>query len=194
MDDRLKQRLVGAIVLVALAVIFIPMILDGEHGKTLPPFGQAIPEKPAVLKDLDAKKIPPVVVPPAPAIVERQIVDKDTPSLKPDNPSAVKTAPKTAPPATTDSGSDTVKSPVVKKTVKAWVVQVGSFSSRKNALALSSKLRKQKYRAFVEAIKTNASWNYRVRVGPEVRRSSAEEIQKKLRTTLKINGVIMEHP
>ena len=71
---------------------------------------------------------------------------------------------------------------------------MGSFAQKKNALALRDKLRKYKYRAFVEAIKTNGTWNYRVRVGPEVRRSSAEATQKKLQSKLKINGVVMGHP
>jgi len=187
LDDRLKQRLVGAIVLVALAVIFIPMILDGEHGRTLPPFGQAIPEKPAVLKDLEADKIPPVAVPPPPGIVERQLVDKNTATLKPETTAVVKTTPAT-------SATRTATTPVAKKAVKAWVVQVGSFTSRKNAMALSNKLRKQQYPAFVEAVKTGGNWTYRVRVGPEVRRSSSEATQKALLMKLKINGVVMEHP
>lgn len=195
MDERLKQRLVGAIVLVALAVIFIPMILNGNHEKTLPPFGQAMPEKPRALKKLEAEKAPNVPVPAAPAMTERQLVDKNTPPLKAQSGTVAKTAPKPVPEIEPKAKIATVAKPqAAQKTVKAWVVQVGSFSSRKNAVALSNKLRKYKYAAFVEAVKTNGNWTYRVRVGPEVRRSSAESIQKTLRSRFKINGVVMGHP
>lgn len=189
MDDRLKQRLVGAIVLVALAVIFIPMVLDGGDSRTLPPFGQVIPEKPAVLKKLESTAPKPVVIPPPPAMVERELVDKHTPILKSDATAPTSTAVETKKPE--DKNSQTLRA---KKGIKAWVVQVGSFENRKNAQALNDKLRRKKYRAFVEAVKTNGRWNYRVQVGPEVRRSSAEATQKTLQTKLKINGVVMGHP
>lgn len=190
MDDRLKHRLVGAIVLVALAVIFIPMILDGGREKTLPPFGQAIPEKPAVLKALESAKPQPIEIPPPPEMVERQLVDKHTASIKPETAKSEKTVTANI----EKPGNKIAKPQIAKKGVKAWVVQVGSFEQRKNALALRDKLRKYKYRAFVEAIKTNGAWTYRVRVGPEVRRSSSETTQKALLRKLKISGVVMGHP
>ena len=188
LDERLKQRLIGAIVLVALAVIFIPMILDGGREKTLPPFGQAIPDKPPVLKKLESAAPKPVEAVPPPAMVQRQLVDQHTAALKAE---AASPTPTTAPAKTNETSS---KSSIEKKGVKAWVVQVGSFAQRKNALALRDKLRKHKYQAFVEAVKTNGSWTYRVRVGPEVRRSSAETTQKTLQAKLKIDGVVMGHP
>ncbi len=47
MDDRLKQRLVGAAVLVALAVIFLPMLLDGEPRPVERTVRLGLPERPA---------------------------------------------------------------------------------------------------------------------------------------------------
>ena len=47
MDDRLKQRLVGAAVLVALAVIFLPMLLDGEPQPVERTVRLGLPERPA---------------------------------------------------------------------------------------------------------------------------------------------------
>ena len=193
MDDHLKHRLVGAVVLVALGVIFIPMILDGGHEKTLPPFGQAIPEKPAVLKAMESVRPAPLETPPPPAMIERQLVDKHSAVIKPDLATSNKVKQKkAAEPKKSDTKVE--KPPISKKGVKAWVVQVGSFEQQKNALALRDKLRKRNFRAFVEAIKTNGSWKYRVRVGPEVRRSSSESSQKALLKKLKINGVVMGHP
>ena len=44
-EGRLKQRLVGAVVLVALAVIFIPMLLSGGREMEMPVFGSNVPQR-----------------------------------------------------------------------------------------------------------------------------------------------------
>ena len=57
-DNRIKQRIIGAIVLVSLGVIFIPMILSGGREQTMPLFGSPIPPKPdniANIKVLELK-------------------------------------------------------------------------------------------------------------------------------------------
>ena len=46
MEERLKQRLVGAIVLVSLAVVFVPMLLDTPHDLREEPSTAPIPERP----------------------------------------------------------------------------------------------------------------------------------------------------
>ena len=46
MEERLKQRLVGAIVLVSLAVVFVPMLLDAPHDLGEEPSTTPIPERP----------------------------------------------------------------------------------------------------------------------------------------------------
>ena len=51
MEERLKQRLVGAVVLVSLAVVFVPILFDmpGEtNGETSPDLISGIPERPQV--------------------------------------------------------------------------------------------------------------------------------------------------
>ena len=75
----------------------------------------------------------------------------------------------------------------------AWVVQVGSFSNSKNALALRDKLRKKGYRTFVESIKTDSGKMYRVRVGPELDKAKIEKAQKKLKQREKLAGKIYKH-
>jgi cell division septation protein DedD len=76
---------------------------------------------------------------------------------------------------------------------KAWVVQVGSFSSVDNARKLRDKLRKQGYTAFVDTGSTGKKTLYRVRVGPEVKRQAAEKTRDRLNKRLQIQGVIRPH-
>jgi len=57
MDDVLKQRLIGAAVLIALAVIFVPMLFDRSQDPTLEgTLNSDIPESP--LADREVRRIP----------------------------------------------------------------------------------------------------------------------------------------
>ena len=76
----------------------------------------------------------------------------------------------------------------------AWVIQVGSFSSETNAKALSEKLRKNGYAAFVEPLKRKTGIIYRVRVGPELLRSDAQVIKEKMKKSMNLEGIVLQYP
>lgn len=71
----------------------------------------------------------------------------------------------------------------------AWAVQVGSFSEQSNATQLRDRLRGADYPAFVE--RRGQSWA--VRVGPYVRRTEAEAQKQKLKTSQRLDGMIVAH-
>lgn len=191
----LKQRLVGAIVLVSMAVIFIPMILDGRNASVNYISKSNIPPKPE--REFVSRVIPlsPSAVPepealehsPAPAEAE-----SDEP-LKAAATSPVATEPKRASSVATEVDKPV---PVVKpKTgLSAWAVQVGSFSSKENAYALRDKLRKQGFSAFVDTIYSKDTPTFRVRVGPEIKQEQAELLQAKLAKVLKTKPIVVKHP
>ena len=58
MDRRLKERLVGATILVALIVLIVPELLSGPKRPTLPPLAAGLPAAPSrsVVVDLDTRK------------------------------------------------------------------------------------------------------------------------------------------
>ena len=187
-EGRLKQRLVGAVVLVALAVIFIPMLLSGGREMEMPVFGSNVPERSTEItniKHIDIKEmqkteqhsINPKRIPIAEGLPEPKIVkEKNTTSIS----------------ETITGLSEPDKKPVVKGTV--WAVQVGSFNNRSNALGLKDKLRKKKIHAFVERIMKNNKAVYRVRVGPEISRKKAEVLKLKLKKEFKLSGLVVKHP
>jgi DedD protein len=182
----LKQRLVGAVVLVSLGVIFIPMLLPGDGDLSVPLQGSNVPPAP------DYRFTPPPTPPQAPVLTAAAPV-VDAPA-EPAAPAAAEPSmealaaqalpPSPPPPATKQDRQQT----------KAWVVQVGSFSSRKNAHALRDKLRKQGYACFVESIKGEAGTVYRVRVGPELTRDLAEKLQQRLKAKTQLHGMVMQYP
>jgi len=193
-ENQLKQRIVGAIVLVALAVIFIPMLLSSDRDGDMTIIESNIPPKPdnvARVKTLDIKPDSPAPQPVEPPDT-RTPVDEHTP--EPDDTPASDDAadtptseePETTQAATPADDTDT--------DAKAWAVQVGSFRKQSNALGLRDKLRDHGYRVFVEKLATDKGDIYRVRVGPEVRRSKAEALQKELQTQLELEGLVVAQP
>ena len=190
-ESRLKQRLVGAMVLVALAVIFIPMLLSGGHDVEMPVFGSNVPKRSveitnikhidiAAMKKTENRPVNPIKVPIAPGLPEPEVVKNPPPSLIDNisNASASLTKEKTK--------------PAIKETV--WAVQLGSFNKRSNALALKDKLRQKKTHAFIDRIMQNNKAVYRVRVGPVVSKKEAADLQQKLLKEMKLNGLVIKHP
>ncbi len=187
-ENHLKQRIVGAIVLVALAVIFIPMLLSGDKESGMSMFGTNIPPKPDNVSQVKTLEIPSPQKPPVDEKLVRTPVDEQNVESfdSKDKPAPVKEKPKVV----SRLESDVTKS----GDARAWAVQVGSFSNPDNALGLRDKLRKKGYSAFVEKVSTKKGEVYRVRVGPEVRRSKAETLQKELQSKLKLEGLVVAHP
>ena len=188
---QLKQRIVGAIVIVALGVIFIPMILNREENSS-GISGTNIPKKPPELQQL-ANQIPPAM-PPAPVepAETRQLVDKDTPPL----PKA--TAPLVQEPAIPpkpEVKTDNTTKPADTAKARGWVVQIASFTDRSKALQLRDRLRKAKYTCFVESITGKRGTLYRVRVGPVIKREEADKLQAKIVKQHKIrDALVMAYP
>lgn len=189
MDSKqLRERIVGAVVLVALGVIFIPMVLQQDDS----PDGFStsnIPALPEALNELKQQRPPDTVPLAAPPVPTRDLVDAQTPAATP------VPAP---PPAEVRIGPAAEEKPVAQTTPKperAWVVQVASFGERNKAEKLRDSLRKAKYTAFVESIKTKTGILYRVRVGPVDQKSKAEELQNRLVSQQKLKeALVMPHP
>lgn len=191
----LKQRIVGAIVLVALGVIFIPMILnrdDNNSGIS----GSNIPEKPQELQQLAKQTLPPPPPAPVPPAETRQLVDKDTPALpKATEPLPLENTTSAQPQAVPEAGKEKTPSPTESLKTRGWVVQVASFTDRNKALQLRDRLRKAKFNSFVESITGKHGTLYRVRVGPVIKREEADRLQAKLAKQLKLKGtLVMAHP
>ncbi|MFV2060311.1 MAG: SPOR domain-containing protein [Gammaproteobacteria bacterium] len=205
-ESDFKQRMIGAIVLIALGVIFIPILLNGESDDDMPVFGGNIPERHKSITNMKPLNLSSKIAPPETNAIETIVVDELSPEIINTSKNSKKEpAEKTGAESTQPTKAVQKKIPQVNQaaiadknkttTLKAtaWVIQVGSFSSKKNALALRNKLRKKKYHAFVEAVMKQSDVSYRVRVGPEVKKITAETTQKRLKKEMKINGIVMKY-
>lgn len=194
LETPLKQRLIGATVLVALGVIFIPILLEGGKEDARLTVSMEIPPQPRVEFE-DRLETPPKALndePPQPlreAItpVKQKISPAPEPakvnSGTPSSPAPVKSATTNAPkkaPASADDGK--------------WIVQAGSFSRETNAVVLRDQLQTKGFKAFVENASTAAGAVYRVRIGPVEEREAAEALVKRLSSSGNYRGMVMSYP
>ncbi len=186
MDEKLKQRLVGAIVLFSLAIIFVPMLLeDGGPGGGLrepvvppPPGREAFTSH--VLPDPGES-----MQAPAPRPVERPPVESVVVAV-PDN-----APPLTSPPPPSKQGA---RDKQVRIGLSSWVIQVGSFSTQEAADQLIRKLRAKQFTAFLEQASVRGKDVFRVRVGPELDRKRADQTLARMRKEMDIKGLVVQYP
>jgi DedD protein len=191
LDKGLKQRIVGALVLLALAVIFLPMLLsrqdelqpvrvDAPAMPRAPAMPQIemqpviVPEPQSLPEDLQpiAEAPPPVEVAPAPAPEE--------PEPEPE-PEVAATAPDSAPTQAPASRLDANSLPV------SWSVQLASLSSRTGAETLQKTLRSQGYNAYIRHV----DGMNRVFVGPVIERAEANRLREQLNRQHKLSGFVV---
>ncbi len=185
MDEQLKQRIVGAAVLVAVAVIFVPMLVDSPR-QTARGGGQVAEIPPPPRQGFNSSVIP-LGEPATPMLDEQAERDRarfDPPSPAPDPPpvEAREPAPARAPSA----------SP--RASVGAWVVQLGSFANAGNARSLRDRLRAKRFAAFVESVRHDGRSVTRVYVGPELDRKRAQVLVKKLLAETRLKGMVVRYP
>ncbi|AKU49397.1 SPOR domain-containing protein [Xanthomonas arboricola] len=163
MDTALKQRLLGAIVLVALAVIFLPMLVKGPA----PSSGVAdVPrEAPAAPAngEFEARELPLVTPGDAPAggaLGRRGAAS--APAAVQDNPDAADLAnPSSAPSAPEVGGGN-------------YAVNFGAYATSADADAVLARLKQAQLPGFSEKSQINGRPAWRVRVGPYVDQAQAE--------------------
>ena len=175
MDRALKERVIGAIVLVVVAVLIVPVFLDGTENDTaivseavtLP--GQNEQERMTQTVVLNRDRTEPV-----PTSVPASVPEETMPETKPEITEQPPAAKETASPATEELPT------AVESSTGMWAVQLGSFKNQQNAERLAADLRKQGYAAFLSRLDTGSGALHRVRIGPQKDRESAESVAAKL--------------
>ena len=195
MNDQLKQRLVGAAVLVLLAVIVIPMVLDQPITPAPQIRRSPIPPKP---EGEFSSRIIPLDAPETPLVEAQRAKKVPIEPAETDADDSAGTAPSPADGAQFQGAAVPSESQPAaaagQSELTAWAVQLGSFSSAQNAVALRDRLRKKGYTAFVEKGRAHGSEITRVFVGPELARDQADKIVKKLYAETRLKGMVVRYP
>jgi DedD protein len=180
MDEKLKERLVGAAVVVALAVVFIPALLSGPPKAGTGAPGLSGHDGVAVKRITIDLGNPGATAPqPDPMVAASQPPEMQTPLTSEDTQPARIEQPAPQPDVQAVSVAQPTRS--APDEGAAWVVQVGSFSSKDNADRLAAQLKAQGFQAFVSKYREGSNTLHRVRVGPVQTREKAETLATQLR-------------
>lgn len=76
---------------------------------------------------------------------------------------------------------------------KQFVIQVASFSKKTNAFALKQKLAELGLNSHIENVSNNNKTNFRVRIGPEQGQNRVDTIVKKIKTTLNLQPQVINY-
>lgn len=221
MEQRVKQRLVGAVILVALGVIFIPMLLKGPVERDRVGVPVEIPPRPQVTPVPD--------VPQADALYEpapgQQLAERPQPVSASTADSATEAERSSSVPADESRSSASALKPAIparsagedeqtaaavsggnvpgsqteasrreaagETPTLAWAVQVGSFQDRDNAWALRQELRRAGFSTYIEQAQYEHKPLFRVRVGPVGGRGEAERLAARLHEARGIEGLVV---
>jgi DedD protein len=199
-----KERLTGAIILVALIVLLVPELLTGPvrstaRANTVASSSEEPPLRSYTIKLADEahphsaavhsgpEQPAPLATPPAPSA-----------GAVTAPPAAGEPSPTAPPPAATTAGAAHA-APAVSAAVPAetsaegsgtYLVQLGSFASRANADRLARQVRTQGFPASVS--QGTSGHLYRVRVGPARDRAAASELAQQLRARGHSRAIVVQ--
>ena len=208
MNDILKQRLVGALILVALGVVFWPIIFvePGERSAMEqrrippPPVVDTTPIEPPGQADLRASPEwePDVTEAEEDTVVEEwtELPDSQEAPTQESTPAVVAAA--EAVPAQQEQSrtrTEAPEKPVLdsKGVPVAWILQVASVSSSAKADELRDRLLAIQEKAYVKQLKRGDKVLYRVYIGPNFERAQLEKIQGGIDTRFGVKSMIVRY-
>ncbi|SDR78995.1 SPOR domain-containing protein [Pseudomonas oryzae] len=195
LDRRLKQRIVGAAVLLALVVVFLPMLFQRQDEQR--PVQVEAPPMPAIPPVMPLPAEPVVVPEPQVAAMPAESADSAVEDAAPtvagapsDQPAvqalqqSQPTPVQAAEPQATPVGAGRLD---VEGLPLSWTVQLASLSSRARAEELQGRLRKQGYNAYIRSVEGMS----RVFVGPLIERGEAERVSAQIARQYKLSPIVV---
>jgi len=204
----IKQRIVGAVVIISLAVIFLPMIL---HKKPMTSSDEKVFEIPKMPDELQKSiissyhKLP--SPPEMPEISKPEVYPVDDHNIELVKKQAVKYEQKSNEDVNNTKSKQQLTNELAKlnksksKPLKennqspykdVFIVQLGTFSQLNNAQDLKNKLRSKHYKSYMELIKLSGKRFYRVRVGPFILEKQAKQVLNSIHEQFKIKGQLIK--
>lgn len=204
-----KQRVIGAVILVVLAIVIVPLVLN----KREPPADAGAPTAQTVIADLPpageiAPATPPATTQTPPPSSPPQTTTMPLPDVAPNPPAASGTLAADAPranaaapaPAKLAAPEVSANKPAAKDlarestlAAKGWYVQVGTFSNPTNAEQLAARLKKADFKVVLERVKVESNTVVRVRVGPYAKEAQAKTGQTRVHKAVGIKGLVRHY-
>lgn len=186
----MKQRIIGALVLGALGLIFLPLLFDFEPAQQLDTRSQ-IPPQPAI----DEVEISAALSPDPLSTLDQPVETfaADEPSLTPQL--------STGQPSTSGQDSSAASGTENQRSYGfdesglpiAWVLQAGSFTESEKADQLRDRLLAKNFKAFIERATVDGTRYYRVYVGPKIDRDAAVAERTRLLEALGLEALVLSY-
>ncbi|WP_346836980.1 SPOR domain-containing protein [Microbulbifer sp. SAOS-129_SWC] len=195
LNDGFRQRIVGALVLIALAVIFLPSLFDREGTRYIDMTSQ-IPPAPDI-EPIEMAAPEPVAdaapAPPADTLFQPEVVEQRSPepAETPQKASEPKKAEPQKPAKEALAKQDSGPLLDAKGLPMAWVVQVAAYRDKARAEKLRDKLMDDGYKAYTRAVTTDKGHFVRVFVGPKVSKTDAESVKRELDQMLGASTLVL---
>lgn len=216
MSTPFQNRIVGTVIVAAIAIIFLPDFLDGNKKKYSAEF-ENIPQAPKVDLNTTIKEFPTEKLSAIKSKINEVVEVEQDEMLELASNEVVNSNDSTSMSTNTTAAfsTDTVKVntlkkpisldkkvvPVIKKKITshlpakinvkdAWVIQLGSFRHKKNVEELIEKLKYHGYTTFTRPIKTKNGALTKVFVGPNINKISLESKLKPLKALTHVEGKV----
>lgn len=187
MSSLLKARTLGFLVLVSLAIIFLPWVFDGtgvnerEHMDMSIP---SLPDMPEIVVNAPTREQldKPLSEPASIKSETAQLVEKSTENAP--QPTAKSSTAPTTPKLTLAEEKPALDQEGIPV---AWTLQLASFQDKTNAEKLRVTLIKKGYKAYVR----ERDGLSKVFVGPDIQRTQIEKLRLELKKEFKLDGLIL---
>jgi DedD protein len=185
LNQAMKQRLVGAIVLGCLAIIFIPILLDGEgvsptqitldipSTPVTPAIPQIEPVRPIVLSDTDELDLD------LPLETTETVQPLEEPRLE-------------RPAEIVEVSREERPSLGVQGLPESWSVRLASFGDKDNAEGLLSRLLDDSYSGYSRQIDSSQGQLTAIFVGPVLSQTEASRLQSELEEKFNLSGIVVQ--
>jgi DedD protein len=200
LNDLLKQRLVGALILVALGVIFWPIIFIEPISQPVSQASQ-LPPRPLQPQVQDVVPAPPPGLPlpeEQPDWLDSDPVDVSLPSateaaLQADEATRRNEAPsEPTRPVPRDSAPETPRLDEQGLPI-AWVLQVATVSAQASAEGLRDRLSAQGHKAYMRPLSRDGKTLYRVYIGPQFERAQLATAKRAIDAEFGVNAIISRY-
>lgn len=194
MEPALRQRLVGALVLVALAIIFVPMLVVERHPEEVtvaPVRALSAPPPMPTLRPLPDRREETDAV----SSLDVPVPERLPGALRPGSDTVKTDAAPVAAGASPQSPEAEASRAAALPAPGGWVVQVASLGSKDNASTLVTELRDKGFSAFLDSAEgPNQESTYRVRIGPETTQENAKAVGERVAGLTGLEPIVLRFP
>jgi DedD protein len=179
---RARRRLVGAIALVVLVVVVLPIILDQKPRPSPQELTVQIPSQDG--GPFKTRVLPPLQAAPAPAAqAAKEPQDKPAPAASVARPAPAKKESAKAPEkARAKAKAAEARRAQAALNDEAYVVPLGAFANPDNAKQVRDRAASAGVKSYTEQVKNQQGEQTRVRAGPFASRGAAEKARDKLKS------------